>query len=142
MPDERTAPSIPPSAAARAIAYLAELQPDLVGAAIVDSRGTVVAATEGEPGEWQAPVDRLLAAADEGEAGKAVELHIADPGGEVFAVREAGAALIAIAERFVLASLLAFDMRTVLRGMVADRGGSAAGESGPAADARGVGAEQ
>jgi hypothetical protein len=47
------------------------------------------------------------------------QLHIATEQGEVFALREAGLAAVAVTDRFALASLLFFDMRSVLRDLAA-----------------------
>ena len=43
------------------------------------------------------------------------QVHIATEQGEVFAIRHAGLAAVAVTERFALASLLFFDMRSILR---------------------------
>lgn len=100
--------------ASRPLAYLAELQPGLRASAILDSAGSVLAATPPDQA-WIEPALRLLSIAGIEADGSAVELHLAAPSGEVFAVREGGRTMIAISERFVLASLLTFDMRMVLR---------------------------
>ena len=41
--------------------------------------------------------------------------HIASDDAEVFLVREAGMTLVAVAERFVLSSLMTYDIRMTLR---------------------------
>jgi hypothetical protein len=45
---------------------------------------------------------------------------VATEDGEVFVVRNAGLAMVVVSERFALASLIAFDMRTVLRDLAND----------------------
>lgn len=86
------------------------------GQAIVGSEE--VLAASGDPGAWGDAVSALLSSADEG--GEAAEqVHVATESGEVFAVRDAGLLAVAVTERFVLASLMAFDMRSVLRDLAA-----------------------
>ncbi len=53
------------------------------------------------------------------------QLHIATEQGEVFALRHAGLAAVAVTDRFALASLLFFDMRSVLRDLAAGGDGRA-----------------
>ncbi len=43
------------------------------------------------------------------------QVHVATEQGEVFALRHAGLAAVAVTERFALASLMFFDMRSTLR---------------------------
>ena len=87
---------------------------DLRGCALLDSAGRVLAAT-GEAERWQAAASDLLAAADEAGDEPASHVHVATEDGEAFAVREGGLAMVAVTERFTLASLIIFDMRAVLR---------------------------
>jgi predicted regulator of Ras-like GTPase activity (Roadblock/LC7/MglB family) len=111
-------------AAASALAYLTEMSPDLRGAAILDSAGAVLAAS-GRPERWREDATALLGVAD-GAGGEPVEqVHIATEQGEVFAVRDAGLVAVAVTERFALASLLFFDLRSILRDLAAggDGGG-------------------
>ena len=108
-------PEMADAAAARsALAYLAELQPDLRAAALFDSGGELIAC-EGDAVAWWNQGRALLAAADRAVGGVAAEAHLATPVGEVFIVSHEGRRLVAVSERLVLASLLTFDMRTVLR---------------------------
>jgi hypothetical protein len=97
-----------------AIARLREMAVDLRGCAILDAAGEPLAAT-GELGRWAEPARALLAAADDAVPERATQLHVGTEDGEAFAVREDGLALVAVAERFALASLMLFDMRSVLR---------------------------
>ena len=119
--------------AERALAYLAEMSPDLRGAAILDSDGSVLAALD-SPERWAEDVAALLAVADRAEAAPAEQVHIATEQGEVFAIRHAGFAAVAVTERFALASLLFFDMRSILRDLAAggDGGASSGGPGGGA----------
>jgi hypothetical protein len=66
-----------------------------------------------------------MAAADAAGAEPVAHAHVATGDGEAFCVREAGLVAVAVAERFTLASLMLFDMRTALRELAAQRAGSA-----------------
>ena len=86
------------------------------GGAILDA-GEVIAASSGD-GQWAEATAALLSAADaDGEP--AEQVHIATEAGEVFALREQKLTAVAVTERFVLASLMAFDMRAILRDLAA-----------------------
>jgi hypothetical protein len=114
MPDGETSEAVSADAAASALAYLTEMSPDLRAGAILESGGSVLAASD-RPQRWQEDVATLLEVAD-GAGGEPVEqAHIATEQGEVFAVRHAGLTAVAVTDRFALASLLFFDMRAVLR---------------------------
>jgi predicted regulator of Ras-like GTPase activity (Roadblock/LC7/MglB family) len=115
MPD--AAATAPPSgeSAAAALEFLAEMSPDLRGAAILGPEGEVLAATEGDEGRWEDDAAALFAAADEAEDEPVEQVHIATEQGEVFAIRNAGLAAVSVTERFALASLMLFDLRSVLR---------------------------
>ena len=115
MPD--AAATAPPSgeSAAAALEFLAEMSPDLRGAAILGPGGEVLAATVGEPGRWGEDAAALFAAADGAEEAPVEQVHIATEQGEVFAIRNAGLAAISVTDRFALASLILFDMRSMLR---------------------------
>lgn len=102
------------SSARSALAYLAQLQPGLRGAAIFAADGTIEAC-DGPPEVWADKGSALLAAIDAAVEGAASEAHIASPAGEIFVCSLNGRRIVAVAQRFVLASLLSFDMRTVLR---------------------------
>lgn len=100
--------------ARRALENLAELEPDLKAAAVIDADGQAVAST-GKAANWNRTASELLAALD-GAGGKPVDsAHLATGEGEIFVVREGGLALIAVTARFVLASLTSFDLRMALR---------------------------
>ena len=87
----------------------------------MDSGGHLLAAS-GDPDRWSGPSVALLAAADEAGGEPATHLHVATEDGEAFAVRHEGLAVMAVAERFVLASLMVFDMRAVLRDLAKELG--------------------
>ena len=118
MPPQR---SFPAAARSRRWPTSTEMSPDLRGAAILDSGGAVLAAA-GDPDRWREDAAALLAVAD-GAGGEPVEqVHVATEQGEVFVVRHAGLAAVAVTERFALASLMFFDMRSVLRDLAAPSG--------------------
>ena len=127
MADVETSGSISGEAAEGALAYLAEMSPDLRGGAILAGDGTVLAAS-GHPDRWREDAAALLDVADRAGDEPVEQVHIATEQGEVFALRHAGLAAVAVTERFALASLLFFDMRSVLRDL-------AAGGDGRGADA-------
>jgi hypothetical protein len=103
--------------AEQSLERLMELSPEMRGGAILAS-DRVLAASGGEDGWGEAGAALLSVADREGEP--AEQVHVATESGEVFAVREGSLAAIAVTERFVLASLMAFDMRTTLRDLAAD----------------------
>ena len=107
----------PPSgeSAAAALEFLAEMSPDLRGAAILGPDGEVLAATDGDAARWEDDAAALFAAADQAEGEPVEQVHIATEQGEVFAIRNAGLAAVSVTERFALASLMLFDLRSALR---------------------------
>jgi len=115
MPD--AAAAAPPSeeSAAAALEFLAEMSPDLRGAAILGPEGEVLAATGEEKERWREDAAALFAAADEAEGEPVEQVHIATEQGEVFAIRNAGLAAVSVTDRFALASLMLFDLRSALR---------------------------
>ena len=115
--------------AAYSLDHLMELSPEMRGGAILEG-GEVLAAT-GEKVEWGNSAAALLAAAD-ADGGSAEQVHVATEAGEVFALREGDLAAVAVTERFVLASLMAFDMRATLRDL---------GAGGPRTDGAAAGAD-
>jgi predicted regulator of Ras-like GTPase activity (Roadblock/LC7/MglB family) len=113
----------PGDSAEAALAFLTEMSPDLRGAAILSAEGTVLAASS-EPGRWREDAAALFAAADASDPEAAEQIHVATEQGEVFALRHAGLAAIAVTERFALASLMFFDMRSTLRELAKQKGES------------------
>ena len=126
MADGETSGAVTDDAAAGALALLGEMSPDLRGGAILGSEGTVLAAS-GHPDRWREDAAALLDVADRAGAEAVEQLHIATEQGEVFALRHAGLTAIAVTDRFALASLLFFDMRSVLRDL--GRGDLGAGDA-------------
>jgi hypothetical protein len=113
MADAAATEVAPGDAAEAALAFLTEMSPDLRGAAILDAAGVVLAA--GDRKRWREDVAALLEVADRAGGEPAEQVHIATEQGEVFALRHAGLLAIAVTERFALASLMFFDMRSALR---------------------------
>ena len=105
-----------------------ELSPEMRGGAILE--GGEVLAASGEKAEWGDSAAALLSAAD-ADGGAAEQVHVATEAGEVFALREGNLTAVAVTERFVLASLMAFDMRATLRDLAA---------GGPTTDSAAAGA--
>jgi predicted regulator of Ras-like GTPase activity (Roadblock/LC7/MglB family) len=112
---------LPAEAAEAAVRRLREMSADLRGCALLGPDGQVLAAT-GERDRWAAPAADLLAAGDEAGDEQASQVHVATEDGEAFAVREGGLTMVAVAERFTLASLMVFDMRAVLRDLARGMG--------------------
>lgn len=115
MMDAAAAAAPSSDSAEAALAYLAEMSPDLRGAAVLGPEGQVLAATAGEPERWREDAAALFAAADAAESVPVEQVHIATEQGEVFAIRNAGLAAVAVTDRFALASLMLFDLRSMLR---------------------------
>jgi hypothetical protein len=103
-----------------AVARMGEMSVDLRGCAVLDADGNELASSGGEG--WARAGAGFLAAADAADAEPAAQVHVATEDGEAFAVREGGLAMVAVAERFTLASLMLFDMRTVLRDLASGNG--------------------
>lgn len=118
MADGETSGAVAEDAAAAALAFLTEMSPDLRGGAILDSEGGVLAAS-GHRDRWREDAAALLDVADRAGPEPVEQLHIATEQGEVFALRHAGLAAVAVTDRFALSSLLFFDMRSVLRDLAA-----------------------
>jgi hypothetical protein len=118
MGDGATSEAIFGEAAEGALALLAELSPDLRGAAILGPDGAVLAAT-GYPERWREDARALFEVADRAGSEPVEQVHIGTQQGEVFAIRHAGLAAVAVTERFALASLIFFDMRSLLRDLAA-----------------------
>lgn len=124
MPDGETNGVVSGEAAEGALAYLSEMSPDLRGAAIVASDGEVLAAS-GDAARWREDVAGLFAVADRADGEAVEQVHIGTEQGEVFALRHAGLAAVAVADRFALASLTFFDLRALLRDLAAGGDGRA-----------------
>jgi predicted regulator of Ras-like GTPase activity (Roadblock/LC7/MglB family) len=122
MPDAAATDVVPGDSAQAALAFLTEMSPDLRGAAILAADGTVLAA-DGDSERWAEDAANLFAVADRAEGSEVEQVHIATEQGEVFALRHAELAAVAVTERFALASLMLFDMRSTLRDLARSRGG-------------------
>jgi predicted regulator of Ras-like GTPase activity (Roadblock/LC7/MglB family) len=118
MPDDAATDAVSGDAAAAALAYLTEMSPDLRAAAILGPDGAALAAS-GDPDRWREDAAALFEVADRAGGEPVEQVHIGTEQGEVFALRHAGLAAIAVTERFALASLVFFDMRSLLRELAA-----------------------
>ena len=118
MSDDATTRAVSGKAAEGALAYLSEMSLDLRGAAILTAGGAVLAASD-HPERWREDAAELFKVADRAGAEPIEQIHIGTEQGEVFALRHAGLAAVAVTERFALASLAFFDMRAVLRDLAA-----------------------
>ena len=118
MPADATAT---PSAesAERALALLGGMSAEMRAGAILKADGEVLAA-DGPPDAWAERVGALLEQADEAAGDPAEHIHVATEAGELFLTRRDGLTVAAITERFVLASLMAFDMRSVVTDLAAE----------------------
>jgi predicted regulator of Ras-like GTPase activity (Roadblock/LC7/MglB family) len=131
MPDDAATGVVSGDAAEGALAYLAEMSLDLRGAAILGADGEVLAASD-HPERWWEDVAALFEVADRAGDEPVEQIHIGTEQGEVFALRHAGLAAVAVTERFALASLTFFDLRALLRDLAAG-GDGRAGEARPGA---------
>jgi predicted regulator of Ras-like GTPase activity (Roadblock/LC7/MglB family) len=114
-----TAPA--PADVEAALAFLTEMSPDLRGGAILAADGTVLAAS-GDAAAWAEDGVSLLRIADAAGEEPVEQLHVATQAGEVFALRLDGYLAVVVTERFALASLTFFDMRSALRELVGKAG--------------------
>lgn len=129
MSDAQANGAVSGEAAEGALAYLTEMSIDLRGAAILAADGAVLAAS-GESGRWGEDVAALFEVADRADEESVEQVHIGTEQGEVFALRHAGLSAVAVTERFALASLTFFDLRSLLRDLAAG-GDGRAGEARP-----------
>jgi predicted regulator of Ras-like GTPase activity (Roadblock/LC7/MglB family) len=114
MPDDIANGAVSPGAAQRAVEFLIEISPDLRGAAVLGADGSVMAASSAS-GRWAEDAAALFAVADAAGSEPVEQIHIGTEQGEVFAIRHEGLAAVAVTDRFALASLMLFDMRSLLR---------------------------
>ncbi len=105
-----------PSDAEAAVTRFMALSAEMRGCAIVGPGGVVAAS--GERDRWAGPAGGVLVAADAAAGGALSHAHIATEDGEAYAVRLAGLAMVAVTDRFTLASLVLADMRAALRELV------------------------
>jgi hypothetical protein len=78
-----------------------------------------------EPERWGEDAAALFAVADAAEGAPVEQVHVATEQGEVFAIRNAGLAAVTVTDRFALASLMLFDMRSTLRQLASPNFGGA-----------------
>lgn len=102
-----------PADAELAAARFRGLSTEIRGCAILGPGG-ILAAT-GDQAAWAAAASELLTAADRAAGGSASHAHVATEEGEAYTVRLAGLAMVAVTDRFTLASLVLADMRATLR---------------------------
>lgn len=114
MKDAATTEVVPGDSAEAALAFLTEMSPDLRGAAILGGDGSVLAAS-GSPERWREDAATLFAVADGAGEEPVEQVHVATEQGEVFALRHEGLAAVVVTDRFALASVMLFDMRSTLR---------------------------
>jgi hypothetical protein len=127
MPDAAAATVPSDESAEAALEFLTEMSPDLRGAAILGPGGEVLAGTGEEPERWGEDAAALFAVADGAEGEPVEQVHVATEQGEVFAVRNAGLAAVTVTDRFALASLMLFDMRSTLRQLASPNSGPPGG---------------
>jgi predicted regulator of Ras-like GTPase activity (Roadblock/LC7/MglB family) len=125
MADAAAVTLAPGGSAEGALSFLTEMSPDLRGAAILAGDGSVLASFPDDPGRWQEDAAALFAIADRAEGEAVEQVHVGTEQGEVFALRHEGLAAVAVTERFALASLTFYDMRSTLRELA--RGGGVQG---------------
>jgi hypothetical protein len=118
MPDDAATGVVSGDAAAGALAYLTEMSLDLRGAAILGPDGAVLAASD-RPERWGEDAAALFEVADRAGGERVEQIHVGTEQGEVFALRHAGLTAVAVTDRFALASLTFFDMRSLLRDLAA-----------------------
>jgi hypothetical protein len=117
-PDATATPSA--DSAERALSLLGEMSADMrAGAILADGE---VLASDGSADAWAERVGAVLEQADDAGDGPAEHIHIATEAGELFLTRRDGITVAAITERFALASLMSFDMRSVLGDLAAEAG--------------------
>jgi predicted regulator of Ras-like GTPase activity (Roadblock/LC7/MglB family) len=124
MDDDTASGVVSGEAAEGALAYLTEMSPDLRGGAILGPDGAVLAAS-GDADRWREDAAALFEVADRAGGEPVEQIHVGTEQGEVFALRHAGLAAVAVTERFALASLTLFDMRSLLRDLVGGGDGRA-----------------
>lgn len=104
--------------AERVLDNLAELEPELRAAAILDADGRALASTR-TGADWLAAANDLLNSVDSARERPVDSAHLATETAEIFIVRHESLSLVAVTERFVLASLTSFDLRMALRDVIA-----------------------
>ena len=110
--------------AAAALADLVEISPQIEAAAVVDQSGEM-AGSVGVPEERASVLARSVrelldgAAAFRSDQGRVTQLHAELAGGDLFAVADAGQAIVAVARERATPGLVFYDLKRCL-GAVAD----------------------
>ena len=115
--DATSSPSA--ESAERALSLLGEMSADMRAGAILGADGEVLA-SDGPADTWAQRVGAVLEEADAAAGDPAEHIHVATEAGELFLTRSRGLTAVAITERFALASLMSFDMRSVLADLAAE----------------------
>lgn len=102
-----------PEASARAVEAFLGVAAEIRGCAILGPGGLL--ASSGDDALWAEAAKALLEAADRAAGEPATHAHVTTEEGEAFAVRSGEVAMVAVATRFALASLVLADMRAALR---------------------------
>ncbi|MGI8727231.1 MAG: hypothetical protein ACR2K6_06060 [Solirubrobacterales bacterium] len=112
----------PSSAATEMVERLDEIAPGIKAIAVLHRDELVAASSEGA---WLERCRRLweLADAEPTGAGAASQIHIGVEEGEVFGLREGELRVVAVTNRLVLASLVFWDLRAIIRGIRSRHGG-------------------
>jgi hypothetical protein len=110
-----------------ALDYLDELSTDIRAAVLLDERGALAAhsAPDGDGERMRQLAQELFDRAGAVTAGAGEpprQLEVSLPGGSVYALRDGGWTLVVVSGRFALASLMFYDLHSVIR----DLGGPAA----------------
>jgi hypothetical protein len=139
MPDvtTRAAPRATASApneadAAVAVKRFSLLSVETRGCAILGPGDRSLAAT-GARKVWADAGAHLLEAADRAAGGRCTQAHVATEEGEAYAVRLGDLAMVAVTDRFTLASLVLADMRAALRELASVAGAAKPPASTPTA---------
>jgi len=90
------------------------LSPEIRGCAIIGPGG-FTRDPSGDEADWIEAAAALLKAADTAAGAPATHAHVATEEGEVYAIRQGDLAMVAVTDRFTLASLVLADMRAALR---------------------------
>jgi hypothetical protein len=102
---------------ALALDFLAELSTDIRAGVLLDADGALAASWQGddEKGERVRELVTDLIERVDGSAGssKPAQVEVSTPGGFVFCVREGGWTIAVVTGRYVLSSLMLYDLRRV-----------------------------
>jgi hypothetical protein len=101
-----------PADAAAAVARLGE-SAGVRACAVLGRDGELLAASADN--DWVEQAERIWEAAADPSRPAPLYVHVATDEGEVFAARDEDATIVAIADRFTLASLMLCDLRAALR---------------------------